>query len=135
MTLQIKWFEDICARKGRTLLAPLEVTGQCDRWLGTMRQRASLRTIINPCDKFSVSNEVAPSADLIQARFPDMAIFGFLDIAMICDFFDAKSVQLVLKSVDFSPVETSAEAFREAGRDAAQKFLASMRSVKRLPKH
>jgi rRNA-processing protein FCF1 len=90
-------------------------------------QIASVTLSVASREKFEVINKVALTKELVELKFPEMAIFGFLDIVMIVDSLDVTSIRIAIENVVVDPIETTAFAIREAGRDAARKLLQALK--------
>ena len=80
-----------------------------------------------PAERFEVVNEVQAQRGLEALRFPECAIFGVLDILMVSESAPVASVRLTLKDALWDPTDTTAMAFRQAGRDAGRKILAALK--------
>ena len=111
------------------LPAPIVVTGECDRHLGAMKQVAAVKVAIFPSEEFDVLNEAHMTAELRALKFPEYAIFGFLDVVMTDDFFGTGNIRIVVKEGHVHPIDSSPLAFREAGRAAGKKFLQLLRPM------
>ncbi len=64
------------------------------------------------------------SPEAIRERFTDAAILGVLDVLLVSRAHPIRDVVITLESVEVDPINSSWQAFRMAGRDAATKALA-----------
>jgi hypothetical protein len=129
MDFRDKWFANLLERRGLPLSAPIALLGECRRHIGPTMQIASVEFVVVPSDHFDVVNEVALTVELADLKFPDYAIFGFLDVAMPMDSIGINSIKLLVKTVGVDAIESSALALREAGRDAARKLLQILKTI------
>ena len=88
---------------------------------------------IQAAESFTVRNEVEVTDELRGLRFPEFAIFGFLDVAMVSGIVGSGKLQLTVTKAVVHPVDTSAMAFRAAGNDAGQKLLAILKQPSSTP--
>lgn len=82
--------------------------------------------VAEPTEQFEVITEVKMTPELEALRFPESVIYGVLDVLMVAGPAPLAGVRLRLKDADWDPVDTSAMAFPQAGRDAGRKIAATM---------
>jgi hypothetical protein len=102
------------------------VTGERDHHLGPRWEFAKLTIVAEPAERFEIVNEVRMTPELEALRFPEWAIYGVLDVLMVAGSAPLTGVRLTLKDAGWNPVDSSAMAFRQAGRDAGRKIAATM---------
>jgi hypothetical protein len=110
-----------------TINVPARVTGFCNRVIGSRRQFARIGILAEPAAAWSVEDQV-PQGSLGEAEshresFLRSAILGILDVLTISTRPPILNVRIVLEGAKANPVDSNDEAFRLAGRQAAQKLL------------
>jgi hypothetical protein len=121
------WADGLLKARPLALKLPITVVGERDQHLGPRWEFAKVTVMAEPAEKFEVVNEVQAHRELESLRFPEWAIFGVLDILMVSESAPVASVRLTLKEAIWNSTDTSAFAFRQAGRDAGRKILAAMK--------
>jgi hypothetical protein len=122
------WFETLLKRPSPPLTFVVTVAGECDKHLGPTWQFARIKVSIEPATRFEVVDLVPNNEELRRSGYPDWAIFGLLDVLVLSDSFPIDKVRIVLAEADYSAVESSPMAFREAGRESGRKILEGLRS-------
>jgi hypothetical protein len=124
-----RWFENLLRSKGISPTGSITVEGRIDKHVGPQMVFAEIKVAIGVSQEFSVFNEVEMTDDLIAEKFPEYVIFGILDVLMTSDLVCTDRLQLTIKGVKTSPIDTSPLVFREAGRDAARNFLLALKNL------
>ena len=115
------WFEARGKRVNSLLSSRLTAAGECKKHLGPTFQFARVSVSVEPADEFDVVDLVPQNEELKRLRYPDYVIFGLLDVLITSDYFPLSKVRIILTNVEYNAVESSAMAFREAGRDFSKK--------------
>ena len=121
--LRYRWFENILSTSALPMKSCVTITSEYDKHLGPTWQSAGLTVVVSQSEGFSFTNKVPMTDDLAGAKFPEYAVFGFLDIIMVADQICSECIKLEFTEARFDTVNTTAMAFREAGRDAGRKLL------------
>jgi hypothetical protein len=122
-----KWFINLLQKPDLLLPASIAVSGEHNRHVGPKIDFASVTIVIASSEQFNFVNEVELTDELNLMKFPECAIFGFLDMVMVSDGIGIGRMRLTLKDAGYNPIESSALAFREAGRNADRKFIQILR--------
>jgi hypothetical protein len=111
---------------GQAMKLPKRVVadGIRDQHLGPRWERAGVRIALAPAPEFAVQVSSMVSPEAIRERFTDAAILGVLDVLLVSRAHPIRDVVITLESVEVDPINSSWQAFRMAGRDAATKALA-----------
>jgi len=125
------WFETLLKRPSSPLKSRMSATGERDQHLGPTWQFARIKVNVEPATKFEVVDLVPKNEELRASGYPDWAIFGLLDVLAVSDGFPIDTVRIVLTEADYSPIESSPMAFRQAGRDSGRKILEALRATMR----
>jgi hypothetical protein len=120
------WFDRLLRRNTIPIASPLTITGERNKHLGPMFQFASVNLTIESSQDFEVVDNVSANDELRRLGYPEMVIFGLLDILMVSDFF-VGNVRIVLNEIRYDEIDSSPMALREAGRDAGRKIVESLR--------
>lgn len=82
---------------------------------------------IEPSKRLEVVPLEVPGCDE-AAAFLDAAIFGFLDIVLVAQYYPWRNIRIVVLDLLVDPINSSCTGFCHAGRDAGGKFLAEVRT-------
>ncbi len=85
---------------------------------------------VDPADEFELIDNVPCRDELIKlgVAWPNSAIFGILDILMFLEFRPLYKVRITLDNAAYHHVESTENAFREAGRDAGRKIADAIKA-------
>jgi hypothetical protein len=125
------WANGLITVRPLPIAGRVTVTGERDAHLGPRWEFARIRVTVEPSAGFEVVDAVKGSAEMRKFGFPDSAIFGLLDVLMVAGAAPLSSVRVILEQAEVDPVNTSASAFREAGRNAGRKIAAHFVGVER----
>lgn len=122
-----EWIGSLLARKCRPLEYDIAVEGRVRRHVGPTMLIAAVGVVFRRSEKFRVENELVLNLESESEAFLRAAIFGMLDVLMVSDLVSIDTLEIVLKTVELDPIESSQWAFREAGRDAGRKMIKKLR--------
>jgi hypothetical protein len=117
------WLSELANRPQRTISESFAVTGTINRHTGPKIDNMSVRVNFAPADDFTVVNKVPMTEELIDLRFPEMVVFGILDLMMTAEWTPVVKIKITLEAADYHPIDCSPWGFLEAGRDAARKAI------------
>jgi hypothetical protein len=120
------WDEGSPDRNSRILTAPITVIGE--RSHGTKSEFAKVQLTLHPAKTFDVVDCVAEKGELekLNVGWPDPFIFGLLGVLMNAEPEPLTNVRVTLEQVWYHDVDSSRDAFRNAGRDAGRKIIAAI---------
>ena len=108
-------------RAARSPKQPVVILGVRDKHLGPRMDYARVSLRVEPAERFEVEDHVEPSDPFIDFGYPEAFTRGMLNVL------DARGplppLRLVLERADHHPIDSSPNAFVEAGRDAGRKLL------------
>ena len=102
---------------------PVQVVGERDKHLGPRMDYARVCLRAEPSACFEIVDLVAPDDGARTFGFPETFERGFLDGWGVAGGAPRPGLRLVLQSAEHHPIDSSPNAFVEAGRDAARKLL------------
>lgn len=117
------WAEGMQARSSAVISSKIQVTGERNQSLGPRFQFARVQVSVEPAPEFEVVDRTPVSKELRELDFPDWFVFGMLDVLLSAEPHPLHKIRVTLVAVEFDPIDTSAAAFRHAGRDAARKVM------------
>jgi hypothetical protein len=122
------WSEGLTNQQSRLLSAPITVLGERIKQLGARGEFAKVQLTVHPSESFEVIDRVAESSELekLGVEWPDCAIFGLLDVLMFTELGPLYKVRVVLEKVWYHHVDSTNQAFRQAGRAAGRKIVKSI---------
>ena len=112
--------------RSRILAAPVTVIGE---WIkGVKSEYGRVQLTVRPAEDFEVVDLVAEKSELetLGVGWPDCVIFGLLDVLMNGDSGPLRNVRVVLEQVWYHDVDSTCNAFRNAGRDAGRRIIATL---------
>jgi hypothetical protein len=120
------WGDGLPGRNSRILEAPITVIGE--RIQGSKSEFAKVQLTARPAKTFEVEDSVAEKCELekLNVGWPDPFILGLLDVLMNVEPQPLTGVRVTLEQVWYHDADSSREAFRNAGRDAGRKVIASI---------
>jgi hypothetical protein len=106
-----------------SLLTPITVIGE--RLHAEENEFAKVHLSVHPAGAFKVVDSVPERSDLekLGVGWPEPVIFGLLDVLMSAKPHPLRNVRVVLERVWYHEVDSSRNAFRNAGRDAGRKVI------------
>lgn len=123
------WAEGLLERKSVLLAAPVSVLGEREKRFSPKSEFAKVQLSVHPAESFDVRDVVAERNELerLGVRWPESVIFGLLDVLMLAEFGPLYKVLVVLEKSWYHEVDSSENAFRNAGRDAGLKIIETMK--------
>lgn len=117
------WGEGSPDKNSRKLPRPITVVGE--RLHTGKSEFARIQLTVHPASVFEVVDSVLEKDDLdrLGVGWPDPVIFGLLDVLMNLQPDPLRDIRVVLERVWYHEVDSSRDAFRNAGRDAARKVI------------
>lgn len=123
------WMENVVRRKSFQLKGEFDIVGERNAHLGARCEIAAIRLTIKPAEDFQIYTEEIADLGKVEVKgYLDAAVFGILDVLIVGASHPLTEVAIIFRSFEIHPVESSASAFRQAGRDAGRKILEAMRS-------
>ena len=116
------WFDSLVDAPSGNLTRCATVIGECDRPAGPKRYFARIKVRIEPAAQFEIVDSVSDE-EVRNERYLDWAVFGLLDVLLTDNIAPLREIRITLESAEHHPVNSSPNAFRLAGRDAAQGLL------------
>jgi hypothetical protein len=121
------WADGLLKRASITLESRITVVGERNQHLGPRCEFAKIQVSVEPASGFEVVDLVPVNEELRQLGYPDWAVFGLLDVLMVAESAPITNVRVTLEKAEFHPIDSSAMAFRQAGRDAARRILKALK--------
>jgi hypothetical protein len=121
------WVDGLLKRTSLTLKSRVTVVGERNQHLGPRFEFAKVQVSVEPSASFQVVDAVPANEELRQLGYPDWAIFGLLDVLVVAESAPLTKVRVTLEKAEHHPVDTSAMAFRHAGRDAGRRILEALK--------
>jgi len=117
------WAEGPSDEGSRKLTVPVTVIGEWNR--GANSEFAKVQLTVQAAKDFEVVDSVEQKNELekLGVEWPDPVILGLLDSLMNTDLGPLKNIRVRLERVWYHEVDSSRNAFRNAGRDAGRKIL------------
>ena len=118
------WAEGPSDEDSRNLTAPVTVIGE---WTHTANSEfAKVQLTVQAAKDFEVVDSVEQKNELgrLGVEWPDPVILGLLDSLMKTDLGPIKNIRVTLEQVWYHEVDSTRNAFRNAGRDAGRKIIA-----------
>ena len=84
---------------------------------------------ISPAEELDVIDNVPFRKELeaLGVAWPRCVVFGMLDVVMFAEFGSLSKIRITLEDAAYHEVDSSENAFREAGRDAGRNVIDTMR--------
>ena len=117
------WAEGPADEGSRTLTVPVTVIGA---WTdGSKSEFAKVQLTVEPAKDFDVVDAVEQKNELetLGVGWPDSVIFGLLDTLMSVDLGPLRNIRVTLEHVWYHELDSTRNAFRNAGRDAGRKII------------
>jgi hypothetical protein len=120
------WAEGPSDEGSRTLTAPVTVIGE---WTHRPKSEfAKVQLTVEPATDFEVVDAVEHKNELerLGVGWPDPVILGLLDTLMNSDLGPLRNVRVTLELVWYHELDSTRNAFRNAGREAGRKIIAAL---------
>jgi hypothetical protein len=123
-----RWGDQFRKQNSIVLREPITVVGERDRHLGPRWEFARVQLTVHPSHTLEVIDNVAERSELerLGVGWPDCAVFGLLDVLMVSEYGPLYQVRVILEAAWYHDVDSSWQAFRNAGRGAGRKILQSL---------
>jgi hypothetical protein len=117
------WAEGPSDEGSRTLTAPVTVIGEWTH--GPKSEFAKVQLTVQPAKDFDVVDAVKQKNELerLGVGWPDPVILGLLDTLLNADLGPLRNVRVTLEQVWYHELDSTRNAFRNAGRDAGRKII------------
>jgi hypothetical protein len=116
------WLSDVRARPAIRFPRAIVADGERTAHLGPRKEFAKVRIGFEPADSFECSTG-GVSGDADSVAFAEAALLGALDVLITSAPYPILKVRVVIEKIEADPIDSSEQAFRLAGRDAARKAL------------
>lgn len=116
------WTENVVGRRPLTVASPIEVTGERNRRLGPLWECAKVTIYVEPSDHFEVVDLVESTSKARDEGYLDSFIFGLLDMLITLEHGPLIRVRVTLKTAEYDPINSTWNAYWQAGRDAGRKL-------------
>ena len=119
------WFADRPRPNSVRLKQGISVTGRRVKQFGPRSEFGIVEITVDPAEEFSVVDNV-PWRNALEALgvvWPQCVVFGVLDVLMSAEFGPLYKIRITLDDAAYHDVDSSENAFREAGRDAGRKII------------
>jgi elongation factor G-like protein len=120
------WAEGPSDEDARTLAAPVTVIGEWNH--GSKSEFAKIQLTVQPAKDFDVVDAVEHKNELekLGVDWPDPVILGLLDTLMNADSGPLRNVRVTLERVWYHELDSTWNAFRNAGRNAGRKIIEAL---------
>jgi len=118
-----RWLASFGAAPAQELPGPVSVEGRRDQHLGPRWERARVSVRIEPSSRLEVLPGESVPEEATREGYVEAAAMGVLDILMTACPHPVKNVRVVIDVLEIDPVDSSRQAFRMAGRDAATRAV------------
>ena len=123
-----EWMDDLRHKPHMTIQDSLELHVTLDQHLGPAWLFAGLDVVVQPHDGWAVSLALPEGdGDLIPEPYIRGAIYGFMDVLLLQPHRPVLNLHVTLTGFRYDPVNSSAMAFRLAGRMAGRQLLERVR--------
>ena len=114
------WIANLRQRHSVNLAQAIRVVGNRKKPLGPHSEFANVVITIAPADELAVVDNVPCRKELeaLGVAWPQCVVLGLLDVVMFAEFGPLYKIRITLDDAAYHEVDTSENAFREAGRDA-----------------
>ena len=123
------WLSDVRARPAIRFPRAIVADGERTVHLGPRNEFAKVRVKFEPADAFECSMGGVPG-DADSVAFAEAAVLGVLDALITSAPYPVLKVRVVIEKIEVDPIDSSEQAFRLAGRDAALKALGVISQVR-----
>jgi translation elongation factor EF-G len=123
-------------RNSVRLIRKVSVIGSRVKQFGMRGEFGKVEMTVDPAEKLSVVDSVPWRKELeaLGVAWPQCVIFGVLDILMFAEFGPLYKIRITLEDAEYHEVDSTQNAFREAGRDAGRNIV-EMARRDRLIRH
>ena len=119
------WIANLRQRNSVRLTQAITVVGHREKHFGPRSEFARVVLTISPAEELDVVDNVRYRKELeaLGVAWPQCVVFGLLDVVMFTEFGPLYKIRITLDDAAYHEVDSSENAFREAGRDAGRKAI------------
>jgi hypothetical protein len=119
------WVAGLLRRESAHLKGRVTVVGHREKHFGSQSEYARIVLSVHPAEHFNVVDNVPYRKELeaLGIAWPDPVVFGLLDVLMFAEYRPIYKMQVILEDAAYHEIDSSENAFREAGRDAGRKIV------------
>ncbi len=110
------------------LSAQIKVRGVCNKHLGPMWARAAATLIVEPAETFAIDGVGPEDSSLERDVYGRSFALGVVEMLKADGSLALGRVRLTVSELEIDPVESSPNAFRQAGREAGRQAAAEWRA-------
>ena len=123
------WIANLGQRRSVRLSRAITVIGHREKHFGPRSEYAEVVMTIGPAEDLDVVDNVPWRKELeaLGIAWPQCVVFGLLDILMFAEFGPLYKIRITLDDAAYHEVDSSENAFREAGRDAGRKIIETVK--------
>ncbi|MBR1224188.1 MULTISPECIES: hypothetical protein [unclassified Bradyrhizobium] len=125
------WKHNVTARWAQTVESGIEITGERNRRLGPLWECAKVTIYVEPSDHFEVVDLVESTSKAREEGYPDSFIFGLLDMLITLEHGPLIRIRVTLKTAEYDPINSTRNAYWQAGRDAGRKLAETVSRSRR----
>jgi hypothetical protein len=118
-----QWFASFATAPAQELPTAVTSEGKRDQHLGPRWERARVRVRLEPSTRLEVQIGSSISQEAKDEGYAEAAVMGILDVLMTACPHPVKNVRILVEDLEIDPIDSSPQAFRMAGRDAATRAL------------
>jgi len=120
-----QWVAGLLRRDSARLKQSISVDGHREKRLGPRSEFAHIAMSVNPAEVLEVVDNVPCRRELesLGVAWPMCVVFGLLDVVMFSEFGPLYKIRITLEDAAYHDVDSSENAFREAGRDAGRNLI------------
>jgi|ERR1022692_700260 translation elongation factor EF-G len=125
MTYLDLWIANLRQENSVRLTQAITVVGHREKPRGPHSEFARVVMTISPAEELDVVDNVPCRKELeaLGVAWPQSVVFGLLDVVMFAEFGPLYKIRITLDDAAYHEVDSSENAFREAGRDAARNAI------------
>ena len=123
------WVAGLLRRESAHITERVTVVGKREKHLGPRSEFARITVSVDPAEDFDVIDNVPSRKELeaLGVGWPESAIFGLLDVLMFAELRPLYKLRVTLSDAAYHHIDSSENAFREAGRDAGRKIVEAVK--------
>jgi translation elongation factor EF-G len=123
------WIANLRQRRSVRLAQAISVVGHREKHFGPRSEFAKVAMTIDPAEELDVFDNVPHRKELeaLGVAWPKCVVFGLLDVVMFAEFGPLYKIRISLNDAAYHEVDSSENAFREAGRDAGRNVIETLK--------
>jgi len=120
-----RWTASLLLPASARLTQGISVVGHRETHFEPRSEFARVVMTVNPAEEFDVVDNVACRKELeaLGVAWPMCVVFGLLDVVMFAEFGPLYKMRVTLDDAAYHHIDSSENAFREAGRDAGRNVI------------